>query len=74
MSSAGGLSGGGSATDLTRFESVCPQLMVTETLRAGHFSPLAAPHNAMIERFLTIGIERQAHTGSCLTNNRIEDA
>jgi hypothetical protein len=50
--------------DLTRFKSVCPRLMVTKTLRAGHFSPLEAPHNAMIERFFTICIERQAHTDS----------
>jgi pimeloyl-ACP methyl ester carboxylesterase len=53
------------ASDLERFKTVCPQLIVAKTLGAGHFSPLEVPDqiNAMIERFLAVGIGRKAHTG-----------
>jgi pimeloyl-ACP methyl ester carboxylesterase len=39
--------------DLDRFRELCPQLIVTQTLGAEHFSPLEVPDqvNAMIERF-----------------------
>jgi pimeloyl-ACP methyl ester carboxylesterase len=42
--------------DLNRFLTLCPQLMVAQTLGAGHFSPLEVPDqvNAMIERFCAI--------------------
>jgi pimeloyl-ACP methyl ester carboxylesterase len=53
------------ASDLERFKTVCPQLIVAKTLGAGHFSPLEVPDqiNAMIERFLAVGIRRKAHLG-----------
>jgi len=53
------------ASDLERFKTVCPQLTIAKTLGAGHFSPLEVPDqiNAMIERFLAVGIGRKAHTG-----------
>jgi pimeloyl-ACP methyl ester carboxylesterase len=46
------------ARDLERFKVACPQLVVATTLGSGHFSPLEVPDqiNAMIERFLTVGI------------------
>jgi pimeloyl-ACP methyl ester carboxylesterase len=52
------------ASDLERFKTVCPQLTVAKTFGAGHFSPLEVPDqiNAMIERFLAIGIGRNVHT------------
>jgi pimeloyl-ACP methyl ester carboxylesterase len=53
------------ASDLERFKTICPQLIVAKTLGAGHFSPLQVPDqiNAMIERFLAVGIGRKAYTG-----------
>lgn len=53
------------ASDLGRSKTLCPQLAVAKTLGAEHFSPLEVPDqiNAMIERFLTIGIWRNARTG-----------
>jgi pimeloyl-ACP methyl ester carboxylesterase len=47
--------------DLERFQAACPQLIVAKTLGAGHFSPLEVPDqiNAMIARFLAVGIERR---------------
>jgi pimeloyl-ACP methyl ester carboxylesterase len=44
--------------DLDRFQALCPQLMVGQTLGAGHFSPLEVPDqvNAMIERFCAIAV------------------
>ena len=47
-------------TDLKRFQAACPRLVVSRTLGAGHFSPLEVPDqiNAMIARFLAVGIGR----------------
>jgi pimeloyl-ACP methyl ester carboxylesterase len=47
--------------DLHRFRALCPKLTVAKTLGAGHFSPLEVPDqiNAMIARFLAVGIERR---------------
>jgi pimeloyl-ACP methyl ester carboxylesterase len=47
--------------DLERLRAACPQLIVAKTLCAGHFSPLEVPDqiNAMISRFLAVGITRQ---------------
>jgi pimeloyl-ACP methyl ester carboxylesterase len=46
--------------DLKRFQAACPRLVVSRTLGAGHFSPLEVPDqiNAMIARFLAVGIGR----------------
>jgi hypothetical protein len=43
-------------TDLTQFRELCPQLVVGQTVGAGHFNNQQVPDqvNAMIERFLTI--------------------
>lgn len=53
------------ASDLERFKALCPQLTVAKTLGAGHFSPLEVPDqiNAMIGRFLAIGIWRKVRAG-----------
>jgi pimeloyl-ACP methyl ester carboxylesterase len=44
--------------DLTRFRAACPQLVTAQTLGSGHFAALEVPDqvNAMIERFLAVGI------------------
>jgi pimeloyl-ACP methyl ester carboxylesterase len=49
--------------DLERLRAICPQLVVAKTLGAGHFSPLEVPDqiNAMIARFLAVGIDRRCH-------------
>jgi pimeloyl-ACP methyl ester carboxylesterase len=43
-------------SDVNRFRELCPQLMVGQTVGAGHFNNQEVPEqvNAMIERFLTI--------------------
>ena len=48
------------ARDLDRLRALCPQLVVAKTLGAGHFSPLEVPDqiNAMIARFLAVGLPR----------------
>lgn len=48
------------ARDLDRLQALCPQLVVAKTLGAGHFSPLEVPDqvNAMIARFLAVGLTR----------------
>jgi pimeloyl-ACP methyl ester carboxylesterase len=48
--------------DLKRFRDVCPQLVIAKTFGAGHFSPLEVPDqvNAMIARFIAVGIDRRA--------------
>jgi pimeloyl-ACP methyl ester carboxylesterase len=40
--------------DLAQFRSLCPQLVTSQVMLAGHFAPLVAPDqvNVMIERFL----------------------
>ncbi len=42
--------------DLRLFRDLCPQLVTAQTLGAGHFSPLLAPHqiNAMLEQFMRL--------------------
>jgi pimeloyl-ACP methyl ester carboxylesterase len=44
--------------DLVRFRSLCPQLVTSQVMQAGHFAPLVEPDqiNAMIERFLAIKV------------------
>jgi pimeloyl-ACP methyl ester carboxylesterase len=46
--------------DVNRFRELCPQLMVGQTVGAGHFNNQEVPEqvNAMIERFLTIVTSR----------------
>jgi pimeloyl-ACP methyl ester carboxylesterase len=50
------------ARDLARFRAAYPQLITAQTLGSGHFSQLEVPDqiNAMVERFLAVGIERPA--------------
>jgi pimeloyl-ACP methyl ester carboxylesterase len=45
-------------TDLARFRALCPQLVTSQVMQAGHFAPLVAPDqvNAMIERFLALNV------------------
>ncbi len=52
------------ARDLDRLQALCPQLVVAKTLGAGHFSPLEVPDqvNAMIARFLAVGLVRPRMT------------
>jgi pimeloyl-ACP methyl ester carboxylesterase len=44
--------------ELAQFRELCPQLVVGQTVGAGHFNQLEVPDqvNAMIERFLTISL------------------
>ncbi len=44
--------------DLAQFRSLCPQLVTSQVMLAGHFAQLVAPDqiNAMIERFLAINV------------------
>jgi pimeloyl-ACP methyl ester carboxylesterase len=46
--------------DLDRFKEACPQLLTARIIGAGHFAQLEVPDqiNAMIERFLAVGIRR----------------
>jgi pimeloyl-ACP methyl ester carboxylesterase len=55
------------ARNLDRLHALCPQLIVAKTLGAGHFSPLEVPDqvNAMIARFLAVGLARPRMT--CLS-------
>ena len=50
--------------DLTRFRALCPQLVVGQTVGAGHFHELEVPDqiNAMIERFLLTALARTGTT------------
>lgn len=45
-------------SDLTRLRELCPQVMLGQTAGAGHFCQLEVPEqvNAMIDRFLTVGL------------------
>lgn len=47
-------------TDLSRFRTLCPQLVIGQTVAAGHFHGLEVPDqiNAMIERFLLTALPR----------------
>jgi len=51
-------------SDVNRFRELCPQLMVGQTVGAGHFNNQEVPEqvNAMIERFLTIVASQIATT------------
>jgi pimeloyl-ACP methyl ester carboxylesterase len=46
--------------DLARAAELCPQLVIGRTVGSGHFSPLEVPAqvNAMLDRFLEIGVGR----------------
>jgi pimeloyl-ACP methyl ester carboxylesterase len=46
------------ARDLDRLKELCPQLVVAKTMLAGHFNTIevADQVNAMIERFLAVGM------------------
>jgi pimeloyl-ACP methyl ester carboxylesterase len=46
------------ARDLDRLKALCPQLVIAKTLLAGHFNTIevADQVNAMIERFLSVGL------------------
>jgi pimeloyl-ACP methyl ester carboxylesterase len=48
------------ARDLDRLQELCPQLVIAKTLLAGHFSTIevADQINAMLERFLAVGLKR----------------
>ena len=48
------------ARDLDRLRALCPQLVEAKTLLAGHFNTIevADQVNAMIERFLAVGLRR----------------
>ncbi|MHC2105462.1 alpha/beta fold hydrolase [Methylobacterium sp. CM6246] len=50
------------ARDLDRLRELCPQLVTAKTLLAGHFNTLevADQVNAMIERFLSVGLTTRA--------------
>jgi hypothetical protein len=47
------------ARDLDRLKQLCPQLVIAKTLLAGHFNTIevADQVNAMIERFLAVGLQ-----------------
>ncbi|MEJ0096527.1 MAG: alpha/beta hydrolase [Methylocella sp.] len=49
------------ARDLNRLRELCPQVVIAKTLAAGHFSTLEVPDqiNAMLERFLAVGLKRK---------------
>ena len=44
--------------DLAQFRALCPQLVASQVMQAGHFAPLVAADqiNTMIERFLAINV------------------
>jgi pimeloyl-ACP methyl ester carboxylesterase len=48
------------ATDVERMRQLCPQLVVGQTVGAGHFNNRVVPEqvNAMIERFLTTSVTK----------------
>jgi hypothetical protein len=48
------------ARDLDRLQELCPQLVIAKTMLAGHFNTIevADQVNAMIERFLAVGLGR----------------
>jgi hypothetical protein len=51
-----------SARDLERLRELCPQLVTAKTLLAGHFNTIevAEQVNAMIDRFLAVGLKPRA--------------
>lgn len=50
------------ARDLDRLQQLCPQLVIAKTLLAGHFNTIevADQVNAMLDRFLAVGLGRSA--------------
>ena len=48
------------ARDLVRLKEICPQMTFAQTLLAGHFNTIevADQVNAMLERFLAVGLRR----------------
>ncbi len=50
------------ARDLDRLRQLCPQLVIAKTMLAGHFNTIevADQVNAMIERFLAVGLRPRA--------------
>jgi pimeloyl-ACP methyl ester carboxylesterase len=50
--------------NLARFQELCPQLVIGQTVGAGHFHQLEVPEqvNGMIERFLTMALKSQGVT------------
>jgi hypothetical protein len=48
------------ARDLDRLQELCPQLIVAKTMLAGHFNTIevADQVNAMLDRFLAVGLGR----------------
>jgi hypothetical protein len=53
------------ARDLDRLQKLCPQLVVAKTMLAGHFNTIevADQVNAMLDRFLAVGLGRPKHVG-----------
>jgi len=51
------------ARDLDHLQKLCPQLTISKTLLAGHFNTIevADQVNAMIERFLTVGLSVRSY-------------
>jgi pimeloyl-ACP methyl ester carboxylesterase len=51
------------ARDLDRLKKLCPQLVISKTLLAGHFNTIEAAGqvNAMIERFLAVGLSQKPY-------------
>jgi pimeloyl-ACP methyl ester carboxylesterase len=49
------------ARDLDRLKELCPQLVIAQTLLAGHFNTIevADQVNAMLDRFLAVGLGRK---------------
>jgi pimeloyl-ACP methyl ester carboxylesterase len=54
------------ARDLERLQEICPQLTIAKTLLAGHFNTIevADQVNAMIERFLAVGLKSTRRGGA----------
>lgn len=48
------------ARDLDRLQEICPQLVIAKTMLAGHYNTIevADQVNAMLDRFLTVGLHR----------------
>jgi len=53
------------ARDLARLREFCPQLVIAQTLLAGHFNTIevADQVNAMLDRFLAVGLDSKAGPG-----------
>ncbi|WP_035723222.1 alpha/beta hydrolase [Bradyrhizobium sp. ARR65] len=49
------------ARDLDRLQKICPQLVIAKTMLAGHFNTIevADQVNAMLDRFLAVGLRRR---------------